>query len=125
MPTTARRLSSLLPPDDSAYGFDNVADVLGSSPALLQAYLGAARKISTIAVGDARVGVNRDTYTARQDLPKSHWRYPLSREEWLGKYRANAARVLASQRVEQLQEYVEQLEAVADVRELGRLLGTD
>jgi hypothetical protein len=28
----------------------------------------AARKISTIAVGDARVGVNRDTYTARQDL---------------------------------------------------------
>jgi hypothetical protein len=61
-------VSSLLPPDDSAYGFDNVADVLGSSPALLQAYLGAARKISTIAVGDARVGVNRDTYTARQDL---------------------------------------------------------
>jgi mono/diheme cytochrome c family protein len=61
-------VSALLPPDDSAYGFDNVADVLGSSPALLQAYLGAARKISTIAVGDARVGVNRDTYTARQDL---------------------------------------------------------
>jgi len=61
-------VSALLPPDDSAYGFDNVADVLGSSPALLQAYLGAARKISTIAVGDPRVGVNRDTYTARQDL---------------------------------------------------------
>ena len=61
-------VSALLPPDDSAYGFDNVADVLGSSPALLQAYLGAARKISTIAVGDTRVGVNRDTYSARQDL---------------------------------------------------------
>jgi hypothetical protein len=61
-------VAALLPPDDSAYGFDNVADVLGSSPALLQAYLGAARKISTIAVGDPRVGVNRDTYAARQDL---------------------------------------------------------
>src|SRR5215470_6837370 len=61
-------VAALLPPDDSAYGFDNVADVLGSSPALLQAYLGAARKISTIAVGDPRVGVNRDTYSARQDL---------------------------------------------------------
>ncbi len=61
-------VSTLLPPDDSAYGFDNVADVLGSSPALLQAYLSAARKISTVAVGDTRVGVNRDTYTARQDL---------------------------------------------------------
>jgi hypothetical protein len=61
-------VAALLPPDDSAYGFDNVADVLGSSPALLQAYLGAARKISTIAVGDPRIGVNRDTYSARQDL---------------------------------------------------------
>ena len=61
-------VAALLPPDDAAYGFDNVADALGSSPALLQAYLGAARKISTIAVGDPRVGVNRDTYSARQDL---------------------------------------------------------
>jgi hypothetical protein len=61
-------VSSLLPPDDSAYGFDNVAEVLGSSPALLQAYLAAARKISTLAVGDPRVGVNRDTYSVRQDL---------------------------------------------------------
>ncbi|HUK33115.1 MAG TPA: DUF1587 domain-containing protein, partial [Vicinamibacterales bacterium] len=61
-------VAALLPPDDSAYGFDNVADVLGSSPALLQAYLAAARKISVVAVGDPRVGVNRDTYSARQDL---------------------------------------------------------
>ncbi len=61
-------VTSLLPPDDAAYGFDNVADALGSSPALLQAYLGAARKISVVAVGDPRVGVNRDTYSARQDL---------------------------------------------------------
>jgi hypothetical protein len=61
-------VAALLPPDDAAYGFDNVADALGSSPALLQAYLGAARKISVIAVGDPRVGVNRDTYSTRQDL---------------------------------------------------------
>src|SRR5262249_25700195 len=61
-------VAAMLPPDDAAYGFDNVADALGSSPALLQAYLAAARKISTIAVGDPRRGVNRDTYSARQDL---------------------------------------------------------
>ena len=61
-------VAALLPPDDAAYGFDNVADALGSSPALLQAYLAAARKISVVAVGDPRVGVNRDTYSARQDL---------------------------------------------------------
>ena len=61
-------VTSLLPPDDSAFGFDNVADVQGSSPALLQAYLAAARKISAVAVGDLRMGVGSDTYTARQDL---------------------------------------------------------
>ena len=60
--------ATLLPPDDSAYGFDNVADVLGSSPALLQAYLTAARKISAIAVGDSRMAVGSETYSARQDL---------------------------------------------------------
>jgi len=31
-------VSTLLPADNAAYGFDNVADALGSSPALLQAY---------------------------------------------------------------------------------------
>ena len=61
-------VSALLPPDDAAYGFDNVADSLGSSPALLQAYLSAARKISAVAVGDPRVGVGSDTYSVRQDL---------------------------------------------------------
>jgi hypothetical protein len=61
-------VKSLLPPDVAAFGFDNVADAQGSSPALLQAYLAAARRISAVAVGDSRVGVGSDTYTARQDL---------------------------------------------------------
>jgi hypothetical protein len=61
-------VTSLLPPDGSAFGFDNVADAQGSSPALLQAYLGAARRISAVAVGDSRIGVGSSTYTARQDL---------------------------------------------------------
>ncbi|HEX5107697.1 MAG TPA: DUF1592 domain-containing protein [Vicinamibacterales bacterium] len=61
-------VASLLPPDVSAFGFDNVADAQGSSPALLQAYLAAARKISAVAVGDPRVGVGSETYSARQDL---------------------------------------------------------
>ena len=61
-------VTSFLPPDDSAYGFDNVADAQGSSPALLQAYLAAARKISTVAVGDLRIGLSSDTYSVRQDL---------------------------------------------------------
>ena len=44
--------ASVLPPDDSAYGFDNVSDVLGVSPSLQERYLSAARRISAMAVGD-------------------------------------------------------------------------
>jgi hypothetical protein len=61
-------VASLLPPDVAAFGFDYVADAQGSSPALLQAYLAAARKISAAAVGDPRIGIGSDTYTVRQDL---------------------------------------------------------
>jgi mono/diheme cytochrome c family protein len=43
---------SLLPTDESGYGFDNIADVLSLSPGLMERYLSAARKISGLAVGD-------------------------------------------------------------------------
>ena len=43
---------SLLPADDSRYGFDNNADVLAISPLLLERYISAAKKISRLAVGD-------------------------------------------------------------------------
>ena len=45
-------VASLLPPDDSGYGFDNIADLLGVSPVLLERYLEAAGRISAMAVGD-------------------------------------------------------------------------
>jgi uncharacterized protein DUF1592/uncharacterized protein DUF1588/uncharacterized protein DUF1587/uncharacterized protein DUF1585/uncharacterized protein DUF1595 len=61
-------VTALLPPDEAAFGFDNVADAQSSSPALLEAYLAAARKISAVAVGDPDIGVGSQTYTARQDL---------------------------------------------------------
>jgi cytochrome c5 len=44
-------VNSMLPGDDSGYGFDNIADVLSVSPLLLEKYMSAARKISTLAVG--------------------------------------------------------------------------
>src|SRR5437868_5113432 len=49
-------VASLLPPDDAAYGFDNISDVLKVSPSLQERYLSAAEKISEIAVGDPDVG---------------------------------------------------------------------
>ncbi|HEX6997855.1 MAG TPA: DUF1592 domain-containing protein [Gammaproteobacteria bacterium] len=43
--------SQFLPPDDSSRGFDNQAGTLSLSPALLEAYLSAAGKISRLALG--------------------------------------------------------------------------
>jgi len=42
-----------LPPDDSTRGFDNIAGALTMSPALMEAYLSAAGKISRLALGSA------------------------------------------------------------------------
>ena len=45
-------LSSLLPADDASHqGFDNIADVLSVSPALLERYMLMGRKLSRLAVG--------------------------------------------------------------------------
>jgi hypothetical protein len=57
---------ALLPPDDTGYGFDNIADVLSLSPSLLDRYLLAADKISHLAVGDPRMRLDVATYS----LPK-------------------------------------------------------
>ena len=60
--------ASLLPPDDSAYGFDNISDALGVSPALQERYLSAALKIGALAVGDPKVTPGSETWRIRQDL---------------------------------------------------------
>ncbi len=63
--------SLLLPADNSASGFDNIADLLFMSPTIMERYLDAAEKISRLAVGDthAPVLVNR---------------YRLHPEQWQG-----------------------------------------
>jgi len=59
--------TALLPPDDSAYGFDNVADVLGASPVLLERYLDAAGNLSALAVSDPEAGPASQVFRVRQD----------------------------------------------------------
>lgn len=44
-------VNTMLPPDDSARGFDNVAGSLTISPTLLEAYMTAATRIARMAVG--------------------------------------------------------------------------
>ena len=59
-----------LPIDDSGYGFDNIADVLSTSPALLDRYMSAAYKVSRLAVGDLSVKPAEETYDAKRDPNK-------------------------------------------------------
>jgi hypothetical protein len=61
-------VSAMLPPDDSAAGFDNIADVLGVSPALIEGYAAAAAKISRLALGDLSIGLDRVTYRVPGDV---------------------------------------------------------
>jgi hypothetical protein len=62
---------NLLPADDSSEGFDNIADVLGVSPALLERYIAAAVKISRLAIGDPDTSPTAATYKARGDLSQN------------------------------------------------------
>jgi hypothetical protein len=56
-------VQALLPADDiDAYGFDNFANGLTISPALMERYLSAARKTARLAVGEAPLGPVADTY---------------------------------------------------------------
>ena len=64
-------------------------------------------------------------FTAKQDLPKSHWRYPLKREEWIGKFRSNASRVLPEKKVDRIIQLIDNLEQLSDVRELTSELTPD
>ncbi|HKB10229.1 MAG TPA: DUF1592 domain-containing protein, partial [Vicinamibacterales bacterium] len=59
-----------LPVDDSGYGFDNIAEVLSTSPALLERYMSAARKISRLAVGDLTTRPIEEIYAAPRDPSK-------------------------------------------------------
>ncbi|HKE86702.1 MAG TPA: DUF1592 domain-containing protein [Vicinamibacterales bacterium] len=63
--------ATLLPADDSAEGFDNIADVLSVSPALLERYLAAAGTISAIAVGDPNIVPGSETYRIRGDASQT------------------------------------------------------
>jgi mono/diheme cytochrome c family protein len=86
-------VSSLLPTDDSSYGFDNMAGVLKMSPTLMERYLSAAQKISRMVMGTPALIPNVDTFRVQEDLAqddrldgqsfgtrggtKIHYRFPM------------------------------------------------
>ena len=60
---------SLLPVDDSGYGFDNIGDVLSVSPALLERYISTARLVARLAVGNSKMEPATQEFAAHPDRP--------------------------------------------------------
>ena len=52
-------------------GFDNNADILGVSPALLERYVSAAARISALAVGSPKISASSTTYRVRGDASQT------------------------------------------------------
>jgi len=61
----------LLPADDESYGFDDIADVLRTSPSLLERYMSASWNLSRLAVGDPNLSADTATYRAKPDLSQN------------------------------------------------------
>jgi cytochrome c553 len=69
--------ATVLPGDDASEGFDNMASALGVSPALMQAYVSAAAKISRLAVGDPTITAGITTYAAPRGVSQAEHREGL------------------------------------------------
>ena len=72
-------IADLLPADDSGYGFDNIGGVLSLSPALLDRYMIAARRIVRLALGAPPGKPQRDVFTRNREtgfLHAGHGRAP-------------------------------------------------
>jgi hypothetical protein len=63
--------AALLPPDDSANGFDNIAGSLTISPTLLESYATAAARVSRMAVGYWK-SPTEATYLSSSDASQNH-----------------------------------------------------
>ena len=94
-------VSALLPTDDMSHGFDNMADVLTMSPALMEGYIRAAGKISREAVGDPAALALTSTYSIPRVLVANapcrrhavrHARRNLGYARLSGRWRVRASR---------------------------------
>ena len=61
-------VNTLLPADGSSQGFDNLAEALAASPALIQGYVSASMKISRLAVGDRTLAPSQTNFSTAPGL---------------------------------------------------------
>jgi hypothetical protein len=64
-------VSSLLPNDGGDFGFDNIAAALRTSPLLLDGYLTAAQRLSTLAIGDPAIHASTTEYSINRDFSQN------------------------------------------------------
>jgi len=64
-------VTSLLPSDDADFGFDNIAASLKTSPMLLDRYVTAAQRISTLAVGNPKASPGTTEYSISREFSQN------------------------------------------------------
>ncbi|PYS35612.1 MAG: hypothetical protein DMG14_26610, partial [Acidobacteria bacterium] len=64
-------VTSLLPADDADFGFDNIAASLKTSPLLLERYVTAAQRISTLAVGNPKELPGTTEYSVSREFSQN------------------------------------------------------
>lgn len=64
-------VSDLLPTDGAEFGFDNIATALKTSPLLLEGYVNAAERVSTMAVGDPKVTPGTTEHSISREFSQS------------------------------------------------------
>jgi 2-methylcitrate dehydratase PrpD len=97
-----------------------VQDLLARTTAYIEAKLpdnpDIANNPVTIVCRDGR------SFTLTVTMPQSHWNYPLPRDAWTGKFRANAAAVLPGSAVDRLIDAFDQLPDAPDLGGIAALL---
>ncbi|HEU4620183.1 MAG TPA: DUF1592 domain-containing protein [Gammaproteobacteria bacterium] len=66
-------VETLLPPDISSDGFDDVSDTLRTSPLLLERYLTVGLRVAAMAIGDTKLSPRATEYRPRLDLSQNTW----------------------------------------------------
>jgi len=65
-------IADLLPSDGGDFGFDNIAQLLNTSPLLLERYLTVALRVADMAVGNADAVVTASTYRIPFDVTQNY-----------------------------------------------------
>lgn len=65
-------IAELLPSDGGDFGFDNIAEVLTTSPLLLERYLTVAIRVADFAVGNSEAAVSATTYNIPMEVTQDY-----------------------------------------------------